>query len=115
MTLVKIAIDSFKLKNKIMAQIGTTIPPKGLGKIQISDFWKSLLLAALSNVLLGVYAIINTGAFPTQADWIVMLKSTLAIIIAYILKNLGTNNVGEILKKDKPVVLVDATKVDKTE
>lgn len=66
-------------------------------------------------MLLGVYAIINTGAFPTEADWIIMLKSTLAIIISYILKNLGTNNVGEILKKDKPIVHVDALELKELE
>ncbi len=90
-------------------QIATTIPPKGFGSIQISDFWKSLLIAAFSNVLLSLYAIINTGAFPTHADWIIMAKSTLAIIISYLLKNLGTNNVGQFLQKDKPIVHVDAT------
>ena len=96
-------------------QIAQTIPPKGLGSIQLSDFWKGLLLAALTNVLLGTYAIINTGAFPTHADWMTMLKSTLAIVIAYLLKNLGTNNVGELMTKDKPVVHVDATDLEKLE
>lgn len=92
-------------------ETATRIPPKGLGKIQLNDFWKSLLLAAISNVLLSLYAIINTGAFPTYADLIVMAKSTLAIIISYLLKNLGTNNVGELLKKDQPVVTVGAEKL----
>lgn len=96
-------------------QIATTIPPKGLGSIQLSDFWKSLLIAALSNVLLSLYAIINTGAFPTHADWIVMLKSTLAIIISYLLKNLGTNNVGELLQKDKAIVHVAAVDLQNLE
>lgn len=98
-----------------MSQIAQTIPPRGLGNIQLSDFWKGLLLAALTNVLLGTYAIINTGAWPTHADWMTMLKSTLAIIISYLLKNLGTNNVGEILQKDKPVVHVDATDLKELE
>lgn len=93
-------------------QTASTIPPKGLGSIQLSDFWKSLLLAALSNVLLGLYSIIQTGAFPTQADLMIMLKSTLAIIISYLLKNLGTNNVGELLKKDKPTIVVDKEKAE---
>lgn len=90
-------------------QVATTVPPKGLGSIHISDFWKGLILAALTNVLLSLYAIINTGTFPTHADWIDMLRATLAIIIAYLLKNLGTNNVGELFKEDKPIVHVDAT------
>lgn len=98
-----------------MAQIASTIPPKGLGSIQLSDFWKGLLLAALTNILLSLYAIINTGAWPTHADWITMLKATLAIVISYLLKNLGTNNVGQILQKDKSVVHVDATDLKELE
>lgn len=96
-----------------MGQSSTTVPPKGLGSIQLSDFWKGLLLAALTNVLLSLYAIINTGAWPTHADWINMFRATLAIIIAYLLKNLGTNNVGELLQKDKPVVSVEKEGLDK--
>lgn len=91
-----------------MSQDATaTIPPKGLGSLKLSDFWKSLFLAALMNVLLSLYTIINSGALPTHADWIMMLKSTSAIILAYLIKNLGTNNVGEMFTKDKPVVSVD--------
>jgi hypothetical protein len=89
-----------------MAEQATTIPPKGLGTIKLSDFWKSLLLAALSNILLSLYTIINSGALPTHADLITMLKTTSAIILSYLLKNLGTNNVGQLLTKDKPVVTV---------
>jgi len=96
-----------------MAQDAATIPPRGLGKLQISDFLKSLLLAALTNVLLGLYTIIQSGNFPTHADWIVMLKSTIAIVISYLLKNLGTNNTGQLLKKDQPVVTVSAKELDK--
>lgn len=91
-----------------MTEIATTIPPKGLGSLQLSDFWKSLFIAALMNVLLGLYAIINSGAMPTQADWIVMGKSTAAIILSYLIKNFSTNNVGQLFTKDKPIVHVDA-------
>lgn len=96
-----------------MSQTASPIPPKnGIGTLQLSDFWKSLLIAALSNVLLSLYSIINTGNFPTHADLIVMLKSTIAIVISYILKNLGTNNVGQFLSKDKPVIAVDKQYVE---
>lgn len=98
-----------------MAQIATTIPPKGLGALHISDFWKSLILAAIMNILLALYPIINSGNWPTHADLVVMLKSTVAVILAYIIKNLSTNNVGEILEKDKPVVHVDATDLKQLE
>ena len=95
-----------------MAQEASTIPPKGLGALGWKDIFKSAFLAAIANILLGLYAIINTGLWPTQADLIVMLKSTAAIILSYLIKNLGTNNVGEFLKKDKPVVAVSAEKLD---
>ena len=95
-----------------MSENASTIPPGGLGTLHISDFLKSLLLAALTNVLLGVYTIIQSGNFPTHADWAVMLKSTIAIVISYLLKNLGTNNTGQLLKKDQPVVKVSAEKLD---
>src|SRR6187399_1127886 len=95
-----------------MAQEANTIPPSGLGTLHINDFLKSLLLAALTNVLLGLYTIVQSGNFPTHADWLVMLKSTIAIIISYLLKNLGTNNTGQLLKKDEPVVAVSAVKLD---
>lgn len=90
-----------------MSEIATTIPPKGLGTIQLSDFWKSLLIAALSNILLSLYTIINSGTLPTHADLITMLKTTSAIVLSYLIKNLSTNNVGQLLVKDKPVVTVD--------
>jgi hypothetical protein len=90
-----------------MAQEGTTVPPKGLGTLKLSDFWKSLFLAAIVNVLLVLYPIIQGGQWPTSADLQDMLKSTVAIIIAYLIKNLSTNNVGQVLQKDKPMVNVD--------
>ncbi len=69
-------------------------------------------MAALTNVLLGVYTIIQSGSFPTHADWVTMLKSTVAIVISYLLKNLGTNNTGQLLTRDKPVVTVPADKLN---
>lgn len=97
-----------------MSENATTIPPKGLGTLKLSDFWKSLLIAALSNVLLSLYTIINSGQLPNHTDLTTMLKTTSAIVLSYLLKNLGTNNVGQLLTKDKPVVTVDATQVSDT-
>jgi len=96
-----------------MGQQSTTVPPKGLGSIQLSDFWKSLFLAAIVNILLGLYPIINGGHWPTTIDLIAMAKSTVAIIIGYLIKNLSTNNVGQILQKDKPVITVDTQSLNK--
>ncbi len=95
-----------------MAETSSTIPPSGIGTLHISDFLKSLFLAALTNVLLGLYTIVQSGNFPTHADWVMMLKSTFAIVLSYLLKNLGTNNVGQLFAKDKPITTVSAEKLD---
>jgi hypothetical protein len=92
-----------------MGQDATTVPPKGLGTLKLSDFWKSLFLAAIVNVLLVLYPIIQGGHWPTSTNLQDMLKSTVAIILAYLIKNLSTNNVGQVLQKDKPVVNVDVS------
>ena len=95
-----------------MAQDASTIPPGGLGKLHFNDFWKSLIYSAITNALLTLYPIINAGSWPTSNDLHVMVKTTVAMIIAYLLKNLGTNNVGEFLKKDKPTIEVSAEKLE---
>jgi hypothetical protein len=91
-----------------MAQDATTLPPTGFGKIQVSDFIKSLGLAAGANLLLSLYTIIDSGGWPTTEDWQDILRTTIAFILAYIIKNALTNNVGQFAQKDKPVVKVDA-------
>lgn len=97
-----------------MGEQANTIPPKGLGTV---DFWKDLgkgaFIAALTNILLGLYTIIQSGNFPNHEDWITMIKSTLAILLAYFIKNLSTNNTGEMFTKDKPTVTVSAKELDK--
>lgn len=95
-----------------MGETATTVPPKGLGSLQLSDFWKSLFLAAIVNILLALYPIIQGGHWPTSADFQDMIKSTVAIIIGYLIKNLSTNNVGQILQKDKPVVKADVASLN---
>jgi len=95
-----------------MAQDASTIPPSGIGKLHISDFWKSVYLGIITNILLTLYPIISAGNWPTSADLHSMVKTTVAMVIAYLLKNLGTNNVGEFLKKDKPTIEVSAEKLE---
>lgn len=95
-----------------MGEQANTIPPKGIGTV---DFWKDLgkgaFIAAITNLLLGVYTIVQNNQLPTGEDWATMLKSTLAILIAYFIKNLGTNNVGQMFTKDKPVTTVSSEKL----
>lgn len=90
-----------------MGEQANTIPPKGLGSV---NFWKDLgkgaFLAALTNILLGLYTIVNSGKMPTVDEWKTMGLSTFAILLSYFIKNLSTNNVGELFTKDKPVTVV---------
>ena len=98
-----------------MGQNSTVVPPHGLGNIHLSDFWKSLFLAAIVNVLLGLYPILSASHWPTITDLQGMAKSTVAIIVGYLIKNLSTNNVGQILTKDKPTVNVEVASLNKLE
>lgn len=94
-----------------MSQETTTIPPSGLGKLNVSDFVKTLILSALANVLMTLYSIIQAGNWPTSNDWHDMLKATVAFAIGYLIKNALTNNTGQFLKKNEPVVTVSAEKL----
>jgi hypothetical protein len=68
----------------------------------ISDFWKGLIVVVLTAVLTSIYQLIEAeGLNITWAQVKVIISASLLAGIAYILKNLTTNNKGEILKKDK--------------
>lgn len=89
------------------------VPPKGLWKLQATDFLKGLWLAVSSGILaLGYFIMSNHFKLPTMEQAEPYLQAIGAGFFAYIAKNLGTNNVGEFLKKDKPVVKVGAEKLE---
>lgn len=96
-----------------MSQDATTIPPSGFGKIQLADFIKSVGLAVFTNVLLSLYTLIDAGSWPTKEDWADILRTSVAFMISYMLKNMLTNNTGQLLKKDQPTVTVGAKELDK--
>lgn len=98
-----------------MAEQTTHIPEKGLWVLKWADVAKSIIIAAVANALLIIYPIIQGGAWPSKDDWADIFRATIAFIISYLLKNLLTNNTGEILKKDKPVVTVSAEKLNELE
>jgi hypothetical protein len=95
-----------------MSETASTIPPSGLGKLHLNDFIKSIGLAVFTNLLMSLYSIINSGAFPTKEDWMDIIRTSIAFMISYMLKNLLTNNTGQILKKDQPVVTVPAKELE---
>lgn len=96
-----------------MSQEASTIPPGGIGKLQWSDLFKSVGLAVATNALMSLYSLINSGSWPTQEDWMDILRTSVAFMISYIVKNLLTNNVGQMLKKDEPIIPVGAKELDK--
>lgn len=96
-----------------MAETSNTIPPGGFGTIQLKDFIKSIILAAGANALLSIYTIIDSGSWPTNEDWMDILRTTVAFIISYLIKNALTNNTGQFLKKDEPVITVPAKELEK--
>ncbi len=50
--------------------------------------------------------------FPSWPEWLPYVKATVYAIGGYLAGKLGVNNVGQILKKDKPIVHVDAQALD---
>ena len=96
-----------------MGETANQVPPSGFGTVQWSDFIKGVGLAVATNALLSIYTLIDSGSWPTKEDWMDILRTSVAFIISYILKNLLTNNTGQLLKKDEPVVTVGAKELDK--
>lgn len=95
-----------------MSETASTIPPSGIGKLQWGDILKSVGLAVATNALMSLYSLISSGSWPTKEDWMDILQTSVAFMISYIVKNLLTNNVGQILKKDEPTVTVSAKKLE---
>lgn len=96
-----------------MSETANTIPPSGFGNIQWNDFVKSIGLAVATNILLSLYTLIDSGRWPTKEDWGDILQTSVAFIISYLLKNLLTNNTGQLLKKDQPTVTVSEKELEK--
>ena len=96
-----------------MGETANTIPPSGFGKLQWSDLLKSVGLAVATNVLMSLYSLISVGSWPTKEDWLDILQTSVAFMISYLLKNILTNNVGQIAKKDQPTVTVPAKELEK--
>lgn len=95
-----------------MAQKASNISAKGLGSINLNDFWKGALLTVFTSLLSGLYVLLSEDHFPTWIEFKPYVIAALAGFVSYILKNIGTNNVGQILKQDKPVVPVEVEKLE---
>ena len=66
-----------------------------LGKLNLGDFEKGLILAVISAVLTYAYDITQTGTL--NFDWKKIGAIALTAGIAYLLKNLGTGSGGQVL------------------
>lgn len=72
----------------------------GLFKWQLPDFVKGAIVAVLAAVFAVVQTSINSGSL--HFDWPVIGKMALAALVAYLAKNLFTNNAGQFATKDIP-------------
>lgn len=96
-----------------MGETANTVPPSGIGKLQWSDLAKSVGLAVATNALMSLYSLLNSGSWPTTEDWKDILQTSVAFMISYIVKNLLTNNVGQMFKKNEPTTTVSTKELDK--
>ncbi len=69
-----------------------------LFNLNLSDFWKGLIVAVFGAVLGVIYKSVSEGSL--EFNWMFILKSGLLAGLAYLLKNLSTNSKGQFLTKD---------------
>lgn len=68
-------------------------------KLNVFDISKGLVVAVLTSALVIINDTISAGSF--AFDWGHIWKTSVAAAVAYLLKQLITNNQGELLAKDK--------------
>jgi len=71
-----------------------------LFKLNLRDALNGFLIAFLTAFLSAVVSGLNSGVFPALADFKAFAMIGITAGVSYITKNLFTNNVGQLLKKD---------------
>ena len=71
---------------------------KGLFSVGTKDFLKGLILAVITAVITIVYTSVQAGSL--TFDWKVIGTTALSAALAYITKNLLTNNKDQFLKQN---------------
>ena len=71
-----------------------------LGTLKLSDFWRGLIVAAITAPLTIILQSVSAGTL--VFDWKAIVAAALTGGIAYILKNLGTGSGGQILTNAMP-------------
>jgi len=66
-----------------------------------ADLGKSILLTFLTSLVTAVYQIIQLGDFPTWEQLLVNIKVAGLAALAYLIKNLLTNDSGEFMKPNR--------------
>jgi len=69
--------------------------------LNIFDIFKGFFVAVITAILTTILNLLQTGSDILSLDWKSILSVALTAGIAYIVKNLLTNNKDEILSKDK--------------
>lgn len=91
--------------------------PKKIGSVRLNDLVKGIYYAISAQIIaliyFGVEALFQEHPhFPTWAEWLPYTKAAVIGIVGYLIAKLGVNNVGQILQGDKPLVRVDANKLE---
>lgn len=68
-------------------------------KINVFDLTKGLIVATLTAIVVFISDTISAGIF--TFNWTSIWQTGLAAAVAYLMKQLVTNNQGELLQKDK--------------
>lgn len=89
---------------------------KRFGRIGKHDVIKGAILAIITAVITVIYQLIQTGGHfpPSSADWNVIAGTGLSALLAYVLKNLGTNTDDKFMKREpkKPTMTIHTNEVD---
>jgi uncharacterized protein YacL len=103
----------FLLKLITMSQTSNTMPPGGLWKLQLADFWKGFVKSC-GGLLVGLLINLIQDKFqlPTYEEVQPLLEATVYFFLGYLGINAATNNEGKMFKKDADIVSVSADDLD---
>lgn len=68
--------------------------------LDTKDAIRGVVMAVIGSVLTALVEILQIGAFPSRAQWKIIIIGGLATGAAYILKNLFTNSQDQLFKKE---------------
>lgn len=71
-----------------------------LGKLNGFDFVKTVIIIIGSSILGSLVPILQTGQMPTRENLSLIFGVAISAGITYLMKQLGTNEKGELLKKE---------------